>query len=442
MVSIRQIYQNTYRFSYKIIRILLVQFRFLLPKKMQHLIEDRQQLKLIWRDQQTGNLIWFHCASGEIEYIKPLLRKLRVEKPQYKLFLTYFSPSGKTMAHNCVFKDSEADGYAALPWDEPLAMQNFMEQLKPSALVVSRTDLWPELLWQCHKKNVPTILVAATFAPGSKKMSWLGKIFLRQCLPLLSRICLVSEQDKKMIQEDFADLDFLVGGDPRYDQVEYRIKKQTKSLPENIVQWAKEPLFIAGSTWPEDEEVLLTAFQKTSAKRYELFPADLKLIIVPHETEETHLRQLSIRLEKLAIPYQYFSQTKNHDQFIAIDNKTQVLIFDQKGYLLDLYRLAGLAFIGGSFKKQVHSVMEAIGHGAMVLVGPYHQNNREAIEFQKIKVCGQTVVQSVQDSEDLSQKVISYFKINEPNLRNEVQKEFFNKTKATERTYQLIKDLL
>jgi 3-deoxy-D-manno-octulosonic-acid transferase len=441
-----------YRIFYKMIHRLLMIFRFLMPPKIKALIEDRQELNITWRVTPTADaeILWFHCASGEIEYIKPLLRKIRKEKPHYFLFLTFFSPSGKPMARNCVFKDLEADGYAPLPWDKFDVVQDFLNQLKPKALIISRTDLWPELLLQCHLRKIPSLLVAATFAPGSKKMSIGGRLFLKLTLPLLTKISVVSPKDQEMIQRDFLNLPTIVGGDPRYDQVDFRINTQAKQLPTNILNWAKNPIFIAGSTWPEDEKIVLSAFQKlVKTDKYNFNnqgkfngTSNLKLLLVPHESDEKHLELLRGQLKDLQISFQLFSETQIEKRFTEIAPNTQVLIFDQKGFLLDLYRLASLAFIGGSFKKQVHSVMEAIGQGNLVLVGPFHQNNREAIEFQQIKIENYQMVQCVLNADEMAQQISIFFNHPTKDLKIHIQNAFTAKTKATESTYEIVDQTL
>jgi 3-deoxy-D-manno-octulosonic-acid transferase len=460
-----------YRISYKTLRLLLSLFSFLLPDKIRAIVADRKNLKLNWREKPKAQPIWFHCASGEIEYIKSLLRKLKQEQPTKALFLTYFSPSGKPMAEKAVFQSCEADGFAPLPWDEPSYLQKFLAELNPQTLIISRTDLWPELLKQCQEKNIPTLLVAATFAPGSKKMSLLGKIFLSLSLPLLNKICVVSEEDKNMAQKFFPKLNFVVTGDPRFDQVIYRICEQQRELPANIVTWATEPTWLAGSTWPEDEAVLIPSLIQLNTQNTTL---PMKLILVPHETDTAHLQLLATRLQTAGINFELFSKIDKKE----INNNIQVLIFDQKGYLLDLYRLASLAFIGGSFKQQVHSVMEALGQGCFVLVGPHHLNNREAIEFQTISVNSHPLVSCVHTSEELTKAVqqhlqnSQYFQklsqqqlqqqhehylhseqqpvpakpfskkpaleSQDKNLKTLVQAQFNLKTKATELTYKEI----
>jgi 3-deoxy-D-manno-octulosonic-acid transferase len=448
-----------YHIFYKTLRILLSCFSFLLPEKIQTIINDRKTLKLTWREQPNDKPLWFHCASGEIEYIKPLLRKIKQEHPEKKLFISYYSPSAKPMVDRAVFQTLEADGYAPLPWDEPSFIDPFLKELNPQALIISRTDLWPQLIRKCHLNKIPMALVAATFAPGSKKMSFLGKLSLSLSLPLLNKICVVSEDDKKMAQEFFPKLQFIVTGDPRFDQVIYRIQYQQKELPQKLIEWAKEPIWIAGSTWPEDEAVIIPALKKLNTfvlenSTHKASPsANVKLILVPHETDTEHLQNLSEKLNAATINFEFYSKITAQE----INNNTQVLIFDQKGYLLDLYRLASLALIGGSFKQQVHSVMEALGQGCFVLVGPHHLNNREAIEFQALNVNSRPLVNCINNSDELAKNLIQHLleidslpnlqaqqnlQMQDSNLKTLVQEKFKLKTRATEITYKEIQEYL
>jgi 3-deoxy-D-manno-octulosonic-acid transferase len=437
-----------YRIFYKTFRFILCFFSFLFPEKIRNIINDRKNFKIIWRIEPQDQPIWFHCASGEIEYIKPLLRKLKTDYPDKKLFLTYFSSTGKSLTENAVFQTFEADGCAPLPWDEPDLIQKFLIELNPKLLVVSRTDLWPELLIQCHIKNIPTVLVAATFAPGSKKMSSLGKIFLSLSLPLFNKICVVSEEDKEMIQTLFPKLNFFITGDPRFDQVYYRIQNQKKELPKSIVDWSKESVWIAGSTWPEDEAVIIPTIKKWNTQNIisttNTSIQNPKVILIPHDTDAEHIISLTNQLKKVSLHFELFSELVNE----KINSKTEVLVFDKKGYLLDLYRLTHLAFIGGSFKRQVHSVMEALGQGCIVLVGPHHLNNREAIEFQRIKVNSFPLVNCVHNTEEFYQALTKYLpdkkqiQMPEYNLKNLIQEKFNLKSKATEKTFKEIEEYL
>ncbi len=416
-----------YRLSYRFLQIILTVFRPLFSTKISEFVLDRKNLiskkSLFLMPQQ--NPIWFHSSSGEIEYIKPILRKIINDQPHQKIFLTYFSPSGKTMVEKAVKMFDEAHGYSPLPWDDFDSINFFLENLKPKMLVISRTDLWPELILQCHKRSIPVYLVAATFAPGSKKVTYWGRFFLELCMPYIKKVCLVSDEDQIEMNKYFSTTPSVVTGDPRYDQVWYRINELKKDLPNYFLGWKDENVWIAGSTWPEDENIIIQALQKLTLKN--------RLIIVPHETDRNHLKSIEALLQNAKIKYTFSSKMIGKFDF---DPEVQVLIFDQKGFLLDLYRYSGIAVLGGSFKDQVHSVMEALGNGCKVIVGPHHTNNREAIEFQKILLEDDSpIVTTVTTAEEMAALLKKHFDSYITQDKKKVLEHFLTRTNAAEKTY-------
>jgi 3-deoxy-D-manno-octulosonic-acid transferase len=158
-------------------------------------------------------------------------------------------------------------------------------------------------------------------------------------------------------------------GDTRYDQVAYRLKNLR---PIKVLKPVGTPCLIAGSTWSEDEAVLLEALEDL------LKSNQLKLVLVPHEPAPEHIKEISQRLERKGLTFQIWSETQTFN--------SQVLLVDQVGVLAELYTWGTWAFIGGSFRKSVHSVMEALGANCVTFVGPKHLNNREALQFKDLDV--------------------------------------------------------
>lgn len=167
------------------------------------------------KSKLNGEVYWFHCSSGEIEYAKSVIRELKSQKPDVKILVTYFSPS---VVSNLT-KDKSIDFFAPLPWDTPLAIKEFLNAHKPKALMIARTDLWPELLWQAKKTKLPAYLFSATFKDES---SFLQKLYLKIWIPLLTKVFVVSKEDQKNL-DLIAKVPSEVIGDTRYDQCLYRL---------------------------------------------------------------------------------------------------------------------------------------------------------------------------------------------------------------------------
>jgi 3-deoxy-D-manno-octulosonic-acid transferase len=396
-----------YRVFYKLI-LNLIQFTLWIEKifsfklikgKMAQIIEQKNSHLIFYRNfeqfKTAKTPLWIHAASGELEYAKPLLREIKKQNPKQCILVTYFSPSALPM----IEKTKEIDIWAPLPWDTDDEIINFLNKFDPQILILARTDLWPNVIHRCKNRKIKTILMGATFAEGSKKIKGLGKWVTKLALQNLDSILLVTKSDQQMLESIYSDQftnKTLVIGDPRMDQVYYRIQEK-RILPQDLTKWASENLLmVAGSTWPEDEEPLLKAVALLNNLNVE--NKKNKILLVPHENTKEHIESLK-RLcisHKLSVSVWTESLSHSTSQNIASQNiasqniasqniTSQILIFDQMGYLSDLYQLAPLAFVGGSFRSQVHSVMEALAYGCKVLVGPHYKNNREAIAFVKLQ---------------------------------------------------------
>ncbi|MCB0356138.1 MAG: hypothetical protein KDD40_03980 [Bdellovibrionales bacterium] len=338
--------------------------------------------------------LWIHCASGEFEYAKPLITKIKQKHPDWQILVTYFSPTYKKNIENFPGVDMSCP----LPWDTPGAISAFIRHHQPKVLLISRTDLWPELLYQFKKRNLPTILFSCTL--GKSKNYFLRK-YWQWLYGFFSVIYCVSQEDKV----NFLELGVpwvSVMGDTRYDQVFARLensKKLKKFLYDTSLQ--SEITLVSGSTWMEDEKVLLAGCAAFVQNQ------QMRLIIAPHEPDEEHLEKLITQLNDYNLKYQKYSLAQHW-------HADEILIIDQIGILAELYSFGQLAFIGGSFKKSVHSVMEALAAGAVTFVGPHHTNNREALIFKNQileHLPNYHFVNTVNDSESLKRdlfKMISH----------------------------------
>ncbi len=420
-------------FYHRIWSISLIFARFFksrLPPKVQNYLEERELSQLVWRrpPRPEQRRIWFHAASGEIEYIRPLLRLWKQKHPEDLLFLTYFSTSARSMIRSL----TEIDGWAPLPFDLPGPCEKFIKHLNPDILVIARTDLWPTLLAKMGSR--PKILIASTWTEGSQKAVGAGRWMSLWCIKYLNKICVVSESDAAFLKTLKSNVPCSVTGDPRFDQVQFRLQQQ-RPLPNLLKTWSHgQSVVIAGSTWAEDEEVLLPSWKSVAEP-------GRRLLLVPHETTQEHLTLLTKTLTSANLTFTLWSECFHSTNPISTD----ILIFNQKGWLAELYQLADLAFIGGSFKKQVHSVMEALGCGLPVLVGPCYRNNREAIEFNTMGTEGTKFVEVVVDGESLAHHLKKHWQRSElfcKTLKTEIRDAFLARCNATEKNYEEIQACL
>ncbi len=367
--------------------------------------------------------LWIHCASGEFEYAKPLIREWKHRHPYWKIYVTYFSPSFK----KGVESHPGVDASGPLPLDLPGPMRGFIKKLNPSLLAVARTDLWPELTATCAQLRVPVILFSATRRP-LKFFEKLTKFAVRWRYQGADQIFTVSEKDKHELDKLKIGRPVKVLGDTRYDQVVERLRNP-KPLPVKIR--SHMPILICGSTWTPDEKVILAATTDL------LKTGSLALILVPHEPTPAHLSALEKQLAQINLKSARFSTLEQWDG-------SSVLLVDQIGILAELYAKADLGFVGGSYVRTVHSVMEPLGAGLVTIVGPKHLNNREAIEFQNERLTDKiAMVNSARNAKAMTEILTNCLIDTElKSWKPKIQRAVLAKSTATTRVAQHLTDLI
>ncbi len=338
---------------------LLKSCKNILPQKIQTMLSDRANPNF---QLLPARPIWIHASSGEIEYAKPVVRELKAQFPQTPILVTYFSPSAKRL----IQKFPGIDLSMALPWDQKKDVEKFLKFYNPRCLLIARTDVWTEVAIQCQTLKIPSFLFSATIAKESSRKGFLAGSLTRTALNALTKIFCVSREDQQIFQDLGVSATIEVAGDTRFDQVLYRIQNPNPVRME-LKPSAQEKIWVMGSTWPEDEKALLPAIQRWIEKGH-------RCILAPHEIDAAHLNQIKSLLDSKKITYDLYSS--------APAWKSAVLLVDQVGCLQELYLWGTVAFVGGSFKEKVHSVMEPLATGIPVMVGPHHHNNREALQFQ------------------------------------------------------------
>lgn len=316
---------------------------------------------------KTRITIWFHSSSlGEFEQAKPIIEKLK-KQGNVNIFVTFFSPSG----YDNSMKYPYADAVTYLPLDSPSNADKFVKIINPSLAIFMRYDIWPNFIFALDNNNVPAFLVDATMRSDSKRLNPFLKPFHTLLYSKFDYILTISDLDlKNFLAFNLDRKKVLKIGDTRFDRVHERaiIARERKLIREDILKGKK--VIVAGSIWEEDEEVLLPAVKKL-LKYHE----ETVVILVPHEPTLLHL-------EKLENEFAGNEQTIRFS-FLNTYNNERVIIVDSIGILMTLYFYADIAFVGGSFKSNVHNTLEAAVYGIPVIYGPKIGNSQEAGELEQ-----------------------------------------------------------
>lgn len=406
-------------------------FRPLFSGKIREMIEDKNKefykIKILGSEAHIAQArpFWIHAASGEIEYARPVIRELKKQFPETPILVTYTSPSAKKILASL----HEVDVWAAVPWDLGFLVRRFIKKWNPRILLFSRTDVWPNLATVAKSENIPMVLFSATFAENSSRLNGLSRYLTRHTLNTLSEIHCVSHEDIENIRSLSLQAPLVTSGDTRFDQVFHRLANP-KVLKSELMPSPEDFIFIAGSTWPEDEDIILPALTK-------LQNVHIRTLLAPHETTPEHLLQLEEKIKKSGLRSVRYSEAKEW-------KPSDILIIDQVGILAELYTWGDIAFIGGSFKKQVHSVMEALAAGLPVMVGPHHKNNREALFYQKKNYSSGMIVQVIHSSEDIVVLLqrLKKQQLQVPQIKEEIRAEIDKNRHSTLRVISAIEKLL
>lgn len=331
-------------------------------KKARKMIVGHKQtyIKLRKEVDPSARYIWFHAASlGEFEQGRPIIEEIKRKHPEYKVLLTFFSPSGYEVRKDYPL----ADIVCYLPFDKKRNVKKFLRLIQPQMAVFIKYEFWYNYVNQLHKRNIPIYMVSAIFRPSQVFFKWYGGR-MRKMLRFYTCIC-VQDNESANLLKNIGVTNTVVCGDTRFDRV-IDIQEQAKKLDlvESFVRKAeeeKEKILVAGSSWPKDEDVIIPYFNMTT---------DLKLIIAPHEIDEAHLRYIESNLQR---PHIRYSKASWDDM-----SKYDCLIIDSFGLLSSIYRYGQVAYIGGGFGVGIHNVLEAAVYNIPVIFGPNFKKFREA----------------------------------------------------------------
>ena len=326
---------------------------------------ERQAIKVLrGKVDPNARYIWFHAASlGEFEQGRPLMEYLRKTHPEYKILLTFFSPSGYEVRKNY----EGADIICYLPLDTIRNARRFLRAIKPVMAFFIKYEFWYNYLHILQHRGVPTYSVSSIFRPDQIFFQWYGKGYGR-VLKCFTHFFVQNIESKNLLAKlDIHDVE--VVGDTRFDRV-LQIKEASKQLP--IVEKFTEntsKVFIAGSSWLPDEEVFLKYFN---------LHKDWKLIVAPHVIGEDHLAQIFELLKGRRV-VRYTEATEENVK------EAEVLIIDCFGLLSSIYHYGTISYVGGGFGVGIHNVLEAAVWDIPVIFGP---NNKRFQEAQGLIMAG------------------------------------------------------
>jgi len=298
--------------------------------------------------------IWFHFASlGEFEQGRPVLEKLKTENPSQKIVVTFFSPSGYEIRKNYTLAD-----VFYLPLDTAANARRFIELINPKSAIFTKYEFWFHYFKELHKKQIPLYLISGIFRPDQVFFKWYGG-FYRNILKCVTHFFVQNDESVSLLKSIGIN-EVSLAGDTRFDRV-FENAQQPKKLDLIEDFCGNSEVFIAGSTWPEDEKLLVSLTEKNP---------DWKFIIAPHEIGEAHIREIEVlfpKAIKFSVLDSQFAQTPS-----------QILIIDNIGMLSSLYQYGKLAYIGGGFGVGIHNTLEAAAFGLPVIFGPKYDKFQEA----------------------------------------------------------------
>lgn len=316
----------------------------------------RQQL------EKGARYIWFHAASlGEFEQGRPLIEKIRAKYPDYRILLTFFSPSGYEVRKNY----RGADIVCYLPFDKPRNVRKFLDLVNPCMAFFIKYEFWKNYLDELHKRRIPVYSVSSIFRRGQIFFKWYGGTY-RNVLRNFDHIFVQNERSKRYLAKIGINRVTVVG-DTRFDRV-LQIREEAKDLP--LVELFKNNTmtFVAGSSWQPDEDLFIEYFNQHP---------EVKLIIAPHVIDENHLVEI---IRKLKRPYVRYTRADEKNV-----RKADCLIIDCFGLLSSIYRYGEIAYIGGGFGVGIHNTLEAAVYGIPVIFGPKYQKFQEAVQLLEAK---------------------------------------------------------
>lgn len=318
-----------------------------------------------WQDNlaqkidKQSQTVWIHCSSlGEFEQGRPLIEALKIRYPNIKVLLSFFSPSGYEIRKNY----PGADYIIYLPIDTRYNARKLIRLVNPIAAIFVKYEFWFHYLNELKKQNIPTYIISAIFRDEQVFFKSYGKWYKHFLFNFTHFF--VQTQHSLELLNSIGIHNVTVTGDTRFDRVAANVKS-AKEIPLLEEFKANSKIFICGSTWPKDEELILDFFKKNSDK--------IKLIIAPHEINHSAIERLR---KKVNVESILFTKPEEGDPATA-----RFLIIDTIGVLASAYRYGNIAYIGGGFGAGIHNTLEAAAFGLPIIFGPNYRKFQEAYDL-------------------------------------------------------------
>ncbi|NER18863.1 3-deoxy-D-manno-octulosonic acid transferase [Spongiivirga citrea] len=340
--------------------------------KIKLFVEGRKQVfdNISTKIKPADSVIWFHCASlGEFEQGLPLIEALKADYPTHKIVVSFFSPSGYEVKKN----SKVADVITYLPLDSEKNAKRFLNVVHPDLAVFVKYEFWPNMLKELKKRSIKTISISTIFRKNQAFFKWYGS-WMRKSLDTFNHFFVQNDLSKQLLTSIGYD-NSTINGDTRFDRVA-KILEQDNTL--DFVESFKNdlPCIVAGSTWPEDETLLVNYINGIGGE-------GLKFIIAPHTMKPKNINQLKKSITKKVGLY------SEKDQ---LDLKTlDVLIIDTIGLLTKIYSYANIAYVGGGMRTSgLHNTLEPATFGIPIIIGKNYGKFQEVLDL--VKLNGITVI--------------------------------------------------
>ena len=346
----------------------VVKLLALFSPKIKLFVNGRKEVFPILQSKINPNekTIWFHAASlGEYEQGLPVIEKIKIQFPNHKIVVTFFSPSGYEVRKN----NTVADATVYLPLDTKSNAQKFIKAINPELVFFIKYEFWPNYLNELKNQNIKTYLISGIFREKQAFFKWYGE-FYRNALKSFDYFFVQNESSKKLVQS-IGFTNVKVSGDTRFDRVVAILERdnsldfieQFKQNSSTALGVTKPTLIVIGSSWPKDETLLVNFINNSSD--------DVKFIIAPHNIKEEQISNLKNSITKSTL---LFSEKENQDV-----SKFQVFIIDTIGILTKIYSYADIAYVGGGFGNPgVHNILEPATFGIPIVIGPNYSHFAEA----------------------------------------------------------------
>lgn len=334
---------------------------------------------------ETDQVIWFHAASlGEYEQAVPIIDALKIAHPEYKIAVSFFSPSGYEVKK----KDAKLDIVTYLPLDTPKQMGRFLDILQPKVAFIIKYEVWPNLMEALQDRQIKAYLISGLFRPQQLYFKAWGR-FMAKALRQFEHVFVQNEDALNLLKANGFE-NSSISGDTRYDRVLAQLTMDNQLQFMEDFTASAELNVVCGSTWPEDVSVILDALNK--------LPKQVKLVIAPHQINATQIQKLKKDSTKKVICY---SEIKDKDL-----STYEVLIVDTVGLLTKIYSYADIAYVGGGMGLSgLHNILEPAAFGIPVIIGQHFEKFPEAKMLRRLG--GLFSVNSASEFESILNRLIA-----------------------------------